>query len=217
MGTMDTKEEELLFCRDLIARKGLKVLLLDAGILKDPRTSPDITRQEVARAAGIADLASLLATGDKGKCIETMIRGVTAKTQELLRQTKGHGIKRISALLSSSGLYGRVLIRILEISGIDPALTFAHLTGEQRRRLVGSLTELPLTIADLGDFSIAMVTRGGIALSEINARTMESRLVRNLYITGEVLDIDGDTGGYNLQAAFSTGRLAAASIRKTRS
>jgi uncharacterized protein (UPF0261 family) len=92
IGTMDTKEEELLFCRDLIARRGFKVLLLDAGILKDPRTSPDITRQEVARAAGIADLASLLATGDKGKCIETMILGVTAKTQELLRQGAFDGI-----------------------------------------------------------------------------------------------------------------------------
>lgn len=92
MGTMDTKEEELLFCRELIRRRGFKVLLLDAGILKDPRTPPDITRQEIARAAGVADLASLLATGDKGKCIETMIRGVTAKTQELLRQGAFHGI-----------------------------------------------------------------------------------------------------------------------------
>jgi uncharacterized protein (UPF0261 family) len=92
IGTMDTKEEELLFCRDLIACRGLKVLLLDAGILKDPRTLPDVTRQEIARAAGVADLASLLALGDKGKCIETMISGVTAKTQELLRQGAFQGI-----------------------------------------------------------------------------------------------------------------------------
>ena len=92
IGTMDTKEEEILFCRELIRRKGFKVLLLDAGILKDPRTAPDITRQEVARAAGVADLESLLALGDKGRCIETMIRGVTAKTQELLRQKAFHGI-----------------------------------------------------------------------------------------------------------------------------
>jgi uncharacterized protein (UPF0261 family) len=92
IGTMDTKEEELLFCRDLIARRGFKVLLLDAGILKDPRTPPDVTRQEVARAAGVGDLASLLAVGDKGKCIETMIKGVAAKTQELLRQGAFHGI-----------------------------------------------------------------------------------------------------------------------------
>jgi uncharacterized protein (UPF0261 family) len=92
IGTMDTKEEEILFCRELIRRKGFKVLLLDAGILKDPRTTPDVTRHEVARAAGVADLESLLALGDKGRCIETMIRGVTAKTQELLRQEAFHGI-----------------------------------------------------------------------------------------------------------------------------
>ena len=92
MGTMDTKEEEILFCRDLIRRKGFDVLLLDAGILKDPRTPPDISRHEVARAAGVSDLGSLLAAGDKGKCVETMIRGVTAKTQELLRQGAFQGI-----------------------------------------------------------------------------------------------------------------------------
>jgi len=92
IGTMDTKEEELLFCRDLIRSRGFKVLLLDAGILKDPRVAPDINRREVARAAGVSDLESLLALGDKGKCIETMIRGAAAKTQELLGQKAFHGI-----------------------------------------------------------------------------------------------------------------------------
>jgi uncharacterized protein (UPF0261 family) len=92
IGTMDTKEEELLFCRELIRRRGFQALLLDAGILKDPRTPPDISRQEVARAAGVADLGSLLALADKGTCIETMIRGVTAKTQELLRREAFDGI-----------------------------------------------------------------------------------------------------------------------------
>ncbi|HSB71341.1 MAG TPA: Tm-1-like ATP-binding domain-containing protein [Candidatus Methylomirabilis sp.] len=92
IGTMDTKEEELVFCRDLIRRRGFKALLLDAGILKDPRMLPDVTRQEVARAAGITDLEGLVALGDKGKCIEAMIRGVTAKTQELLHQKVFDGI-----------------------------------------------------------------------------------------------------------------------------
>jgi uncharacterized protein (UPF0261 family) len=92
MGTMDTKEEELLFCRELIRRRGFKVLLLDAGILKDPRTPPDITRREVARAAGVADLEGLLALGDKGKCMATMIRGAAAKARELLGQKAFHGI-----------------------------------------------------------------------------------------------------------------------------
>ncbi len=61
-----------------------------------------------------------------------------------------------------------------------------------------------------------MVTRGGVALDGLNMKTMESRIMPGLYFAGEVLDIDGDTGGYNLQAAFSTGFLAAQSIIKNR-
>jgi len=61
-------------------------------------------------------------------------------------------------------------------------------------------------------FDTAMATAGGVRLDEVNPRTMESRLVPGLHFAGEVLDIDGDTGGYNLQAAFATGHLAARSI-----
>ena len=92
IGTMDTKEEELLFCRDLIRRKGFNVLLMDAGILRDPKSAPDIKRQEVAKAAGIADLESLVAEGNKGNCIEAMIKGVTAKTLEIYRKGSFQGV-----------------------------------------------------------------------------------------------------------------------------
>ena len=61
-----------------------------------------------------------------------------------------------------------------------------------------------------------MVTAGGVDLSDINSKTMESRIHKGLYFAGEVLDIDGDTGGYNLQAALSTGFKAAESINKIR-
>jgi predicted flavoprotein YhiN len=59
-----------------------------------------------------------------------------------------------------------------------------------------------------------MVTRGGVVLREVDPKSLESRLVPGLYFAGEVLDVDGDTGGYNLQAAFSTGFLAAVRIKK---
>jgi predicted flavoprotein YhiN len=78
--------------------------------------------------------------------------------------------------------------------------------------MVDSLTGFPMIVSELGSFNIAMVTRGGVDLKEVNSKTMESRLVGGLYLVGEVLDVDGDTGGYNLQAAFSTGMLAARSI-----
>ena len=59
-----------------------------------------------------------------------------------------------------------------------------------------------------------MATNGGVDTSEINSKTMESKLVKGLYFVGEVLDVDGDTGGYNIQAAFSTGYIAAQNIIK---
>jgi hypothetical protein len=111
-------------------------------------------------------------------------------------------------------LYPRLIKRILEISGIPSDLQMAQLTRENRSSLVDSLTGFSLVVSDLCGYNTAMVTRGGVERKEIDPRTMQSRLVKGLYLVGEVLDVDGDTGGYNLQAAFSTGMLAARSIKK---
>ena len=110
-------------------------------------------------------------------------------------------------------LYPRLIKRILEISGIPSDLQMAQLTRENRSSLVDNLTGFPLVVSDLCGYNTAMVTRGGVERKEIDPKTMQSRLVKGLYLVGEVLDVDGDTGGYNLQAAFSTGMLAARSIK----
>lgn len=81
-------------------------------------------------------------------------------------------------------------------------------------RLVENLVRLPLVVSKPAGFAAAMVTRGGVDWTEVNPKSMQSRLVRGLYLAGEVLDIDGDTGGYNLQSCFSTGYLAGRSIKK---
>jgi predicted Rossmann fold flavoprotein len=120
-----------------------------------------------------------------------------------------------SALLglsNSDSLSPRLIKRIFEISGIPLDIRCAHLTKEMRGQLIDNLTGFPIVVSDLGGFNIAMVTKGGIELNEVNPKRMESKLIKGLYFIGEVLDIDGDTGGYNLQAAFSTGMLAARSI-----
>ena len=75
VGTFDTKEKEILFCRDRIKERGHDVVLMDAGILRNPTITPDVTRFQVAEAGGTDDLKALVASGDKGSCIETMIRG----------------------------------------------------------------------------------------------------------------------------------------------
>ena len=78
----------------------------------------------------------------------------------------------------------------------------------ERDRLLGLLKALRFNIKSSLPMASAMVTAGGVSLDEIDPRTMASKLVAGLYFCGEVMDIDADTGGYNLQAAFSTGYLA---------
>lgn len=105
-------------------------------------------------------------------------------------------------------LPARLLHVLIERAGMDPAARADQLSHERLQALVHQAKSLELQIAGTRGFKEAMVTAGGVSISQINPRSMESRLVRGLYFAGEMIDIDGDTGGYNLQAAFSTGFLA---------
>lgn len=87
-----------------------------------------------------------------------------------------------------------------------------QINGDERRRLLSWLKGVQFTITGTHDFNEAVVTQGGVSLAEVNPKTMESRLVSGLYIVGELLDLDADTGGYNLQIAFSTGHAAGQAI-----
>jgi predicted flavoprotein YhiN len=81
-------------------------------------------------------------------------------------------------------------------------------TREERHRLVNLLKGLELTVIGLLGYDKAIITSGGVTLKEVNPRTMGSKLYSNLYLAGEILDLDGPTGGYNLQMCWSTGFLA---------
>ena len=105
-------------------------------------------------------------------------------------------------------------LAILELAGLSPALPANALTHEQRAALRGLFKALPLTPLKLRGFSEAIVTRGGVNVREVNASTMESKRLPGLYFAGEMLDVDGTTGGFNLQIAFSTGALAGKSAAK---
>ncbi len=87
-----------------------------------------------------------------------------------------------------------------------------QINGDERRRLGHWLKGIEFTITGTHGWTEAIVTQGGVALNEINPKTMESRLVSGLYIVGELLDLDADTGGYNLQIAFSTGHAAGEAV-----
>ncbi len=98
---------------------------------------------------------------------------------------------------------------IVELSGIDPHKPVHQVTKAERLRLTVLLQKLPLTVTGTRPIAEAIVTAGGVNTKEINPKTMESKLVKGLYFVGEVIDVDGYTGGYNLQAAFSSAWVAA--------
>ncbi len=97
---------------------------------------------------------------------------------------------------------------ILDLAYIDENKKVDEITKVERQKLLEKLRGLPLTISATRPLSEAIVTAGGISIKEINPKTMESKIVKNLFIVGEVLDIDGNTGGFNLQAAWAMGNAA---------
>jgi len=122
----------------------------------------------------------------------------------LLRDLDAQGKKHFQNLLKAL-LPSKLIPVCIDLTGI-PAHKPAHqVTAEERTRLRKWLKDFRLEVTGHRPFEEAIVTAGGVALDEVDPRTMESRLVKGLYFAGEVLDIDANTGGFNLQAAFSTG------------
>jgi predicted Rossmann fold flavoprotein len=170
---------------------------------------------------GILDLSRYIRAGDVLKLSFVPDDKRKALEEWLVDRARQDGKRSLLSVLADLShlelpivpLYPRLIKRILEISGIANDLQMAQLTREMRSCLIDNLAGLSLVVSDLCGYNTAMVTRGGVETVEVDPKTMQSRLVRGLYLVGEVLDVDGDTGGYNLQAAFSTGMLAARSIK----
>ena len=97
---------------------------------------------------------------------------------------------------------------IIKISKIDPEIKVNSITKEQREGLVKLLKNFEVTVKKFRPIEDAIITAGGINVKEINPKTMESKLIKNLYFAGEIIDVDGYTGGFNLQIAYSTGFVA---------
>ena len=125
----------------------------------------------------------------------------------LLRDIASRGKEQVNSLLR--GLLPREMIPVcLNITEIPPDRQASRISAKERRRLLTWLKDFRLEVTGYRPFAEAIVTAGGIDTGELDPRTMESRLTKGLFIAGELLDIQADTGGYNLQAAFSTGWLA---------
>ena len=108
----------------------------------------------------------------------------------------------------------KIAARILAEAGVSGRTRANQVTALQRENIIRTLKDFRLDVKGSRPLAEAMVTAGGICLDEVDTRTMQSKLIKGLYFCGEVLDIDADTGGFNLQAAFSMGYLAGDSAAK---
>lgn len=122
-------------------------------------------------------------------------------------------INRDFANSLSALLPNKMIAVMIKKSGIQPETKCNQITKEQRRAFAQLLKSFQLSVSGFRPIEEAIVTSGGVKVSEINPKSMQSKLIKGLYFAGEVLDVDAYTGGFNLQVAFCTGRLAANSIK----
>jgi len=123
------------------------------------------------------------------------------------------GKKDIKSLLKLL-LPSQLIDLFIEILKVDPFKPVKQINGGERKNLINLLKDFRLEVTGYRGWDEAIITAGGVSIKEINPKTMESKKVKNLYFAGEVIDVDGNTGGYNLQIAFSTGWLAGDSSAK---
>lgn len=183
--------------------KKVEVFLGDLLITHDGISGPVVLN--FARYIKPKDLITLNLTNHKQQ--ETYLKYLQTVTEH-------SGKKTVRSILKQERVPQRLLDRLLELAGIAPELTCGNLSREQRKEISKIITTLPLEVKGVKNFEMAMVTAGGVATDEVIGTRMASTLVEGLYFAGEVLDVDGMTGGYNLQFAFSSGYVVAADVCK---
>lgn len=186
---------------------------------------------DIKKAKNIKYKGDLIFTkhGIRGPVVLDMAREITPYLDKygevpiLLNLTKGMNEERIRnhiSLNSSKSIIDTiseilplsVATEIIALAEIDTSLSWAKNTGIKKDKLIKLLAWTPLTITGHDGYKMAMITRGGISLKEIDPRTMQSKIIDGLYFCGEVMDLDGPCGGYNLQWSFASGYLAGMTI-----
>lgn len=136
-----------------------------------------------------------------------------ADAQQVVAEKRlGEGKRQLSTRSPFSTIPKRLWLRLLEAAGIPEAMTWSQLSKKQTAQLLAQLTASTFTVEGKSTNKAEFVTCGGVSLNEINFQTMESKLVQGLYFAGEVIDVDGITGGFNFQNAWTSGFHAGSDI-----
>jgi predicted Rossmann fold flavoprotein len=157
---------------------------------------------------GIIDFSRFIGAGDTLK-LNICKTSLEEFNNQFLNAVKENGKSNVQIFLRKFDIPKNLMHNLLLQISIDPAEKIGNINKELRKSMAEKFCELPFEVERVGGFNVAMATSGGVSLNEVSPKTMESKLQPGLFFAGEVLDIDGDTGGYNLQAAFSMGYVAA--------
>jgi len=131
----------------------------------------------------------------------------------LLRDLNENGKKKIGTIFKL-WLPGKLVPEMMELAEIDAEKECHQVAAKERKKIKTLMKDFRFKVTSARSFKEAIITAGGVNTSEIDSKTMESKIIKNLYFAGEVIDLDADTGGYNLQIAYSTAWLAAQSAAK---
>ncbi len=203
-----TKEKWVANCKaDTIAKALIKIDLKKAKNLKavgDLIFTPKGIRGPVVLDFS-REITPFLEKYGEVPLLINMIKGMNE--DDVFKHIKTHPEKNIEDVLTLL-LPNSVVKELCLLVDADLAKKFKDLNGQIREKLVKILVNTPLTVIDHVGFEKAMITRGGVTLKEINPKTMQSKIIDGLYFCGEVMDLDGPCGGYNLQWSFASGNLA---------
>jgi predicted Rossmann fold flavoprotein len=188
---------------------------LPPGVLIERRGSMLFTHFGLSGPAVLDVSRAITATADPRKLVLTVDffpNADAAKIERQLREIAAQEGKRLVSGVVADRLPRRLVDSLLIRAEIAPDRRAAELSTIERSRLIDQLKRCGICITGSRGFEKAEVTAGGVALEEVDSRDMQSKLVPNLFLAGEILDLDGFIGGYNFQAAFSTGWLAGESV-----
>ncbi len=160
------------------------------------------------------DVVKFLDSREKGVVISLNLKPALDRNtldNRLLRDIENFGRKCYKNFLKNL-LPNKLIPVFIRLSKIEGDKKTSQITQAERKLIYGLLTDFRFTVKGARQIEEAIVTQGGADTSEVNPKTMESKLIKGLYIVGELLDVDALTGGYNLQAAFSTGYMAGKSV-----
>ena len=184
---------------------------LPPGVLIERRGSLLFTHFGLSGPAALDVSRAVTGAHDvrKVRLVADFLPGATAvEVDELVRKLATEDGRKQMATISVADLPRRLVDALLIRAGIPGDRRFAELSKAERAGLVSQVKQCEISVTGSRGFDKAEVTAGGVSLDEVDSRDMQSKLVPDLYLAGEILDLDGFIGGYNFQAAFSTGWLA---------